>query len=190
MITACCADPCCCMLSCVCPICASYSLRKRALKGDMSKYRCCQGYSGCGCCKCHDCGEDNCPMCCLMCEICCCFDMSVLSTRWMLQDEYYLQNSCCDNCLIAYVAFMRCLACILRCVPGVPDGVEEIVDIISNCLYCSVCACMQTQAKVEMDKREQSGGMGMTTVTTTTVVTTQPALASTGDQAVTKQPIA
>ncbi|XP_065177383.1 uncharacterized protein LOC135808162 isoform X1 [Sycon ciliatum] len=177
MVDACTKDPCCCLLSLLCPNCASYALRQRALKGDMTRYRCCQGYCFTCCCKCHDCGEDKCPELCLCCEVTFCMTLSVLATRYTIQDEYNIQNTACDNCLIATVYCLQCLACILHFIPGVPDGIEEIVDLLADFVYWTVCACMQTQHKVELEKRElQAGQIG---TNTQVVVTTQPGVITT-----------
>ena len=103
------------------------------------------------------CGEKNCPQFCLACEVCCCFPASVQSTRFLLQDELGLANSKCDNCLIATMIFLQYLACIceiIACISG-DDGIQslaEIIRCIADCVYCSVCACMQTQHKVQVTR--------------------------------------
>ncbi len=78
----------------------SYHLRTRALHGDMSRYRCCGGFHGCGDRSCH---EQSCPECCLCLETTLCFASSVMSTRFMLQQEMQIGNSACDDRLICLV---------------------------------------------------------------------------------------
>lgn len=54
---------------------------------------------------------------------------------------------------------MQQIACILRCVAMITgsdelQGIADIMTLIADLLYCSVCACMQTQHKMEMDVRD------------------------------------
>jgi hypothetical protein len=46
------------------------------------------------------CGESQCPELCLATEVFCCFGNSVASTRFLLQDEFNIQTTQCDNCII------------------------------------------------------------------------------------------
>ncbi|OMO78790.1 hypothetical protein CCACVL1_14096 [Corchorus capsularis] len=65
--------------------------------------------------------------------------------------------------------FMLCLgqvACIFRMVALITGSDElqdasEILTCLSDCVYCTVCACMQTQHKIEMDKRDGKFGPPM-----------------------------
>lgn len=147
------ASPGFCCYSIFCSWCASYQLRRRALYGDMSRYICCAGYLPCS----GRCGESSCPSFCLCMEVFCCFPQSVASTRWLLQDEMHLSNTKCDNCIIATTIFMQYLSCIFSCIAICVDGAQEaacILDFIADCMWCSMCACMQTQHKVQMDARD------------------------------------
>ena len=89
--------------------------------------------------------------------------MSVAVTRWMIQDEMRIQNSPCDNCLLATMLFMQQLACMCQlaaCLTQI-DALQDLADLISfiaEVLWWSVCACMQTQHKVQLDLRDQTGG--------------------------------
>ncbi|GMH29755.1 hypothetical protein Nepgr_031598 [Nepenthes gracilis] len=138
-----------------CAPCASYLLRKRALYNDMSRYSCCGGYMPCS----GRCGESNCPEVCLATEVVCCFGNSVASTRFMLQDEFNIQTTQCDNCIIGFMFCLQQLACICSIIALIAgsDAISEASQILScaaDYVYCTVCACMQTQHKVEMDKRD------------------------------------
>nr|GEZ87809.1 leucine-rich repeat extensin-like protein 1 [Tanacetum cinerariifolium] len=82
-----------CCFALFCGPCASYKLRKRALYDDMSRYTCCGGYMPCS----GKCCERKCPTCCLCAEVFLCFGNSVASTRFMLQDEFNIQTTKCDN---------------------------------------------------------------------------------------------
>merc|ERR1711957_916220 len=71
-----CNNPGCCCISFFCSPCAVYTMRKRALKGDMTRYQCCQGYiGGCLCFKPGNMGESSSPECCLCLEVFCCIGL-------------------------------------------------------------------------------------------------------------------
>ncbi|XP_052170955.1 uncharacterized protein LOC127787122 [Diospyros lotus] len=154
-----CADPAYCCFATLCAPCVSYLLRKRALYNDMSRYTCCGGYMPCS----GRCGESKCPELCLCTEVFLCFANSVASTRFMLQDEFNIQTTKCDNCIIGFMFCLQQLACIfslVACISGI-DELQEASQILScaaDLVYCTVCACMQTQHKVEMDKRDGKFG--------------------------------
>ncbi|AQL06226.1 hypothetical protein Zm00014a_037967 [Zea mays] len=155
-----------CCLSLWCGPCVSYMLRRRALYNDMSRYVCCAGYMPCS----GKCGESQCPEVCLATEVFCCFGNSVASTRFLLQDEFNIQTTQCDNCIIAFMFFLQQLACIcslVACIVGNSELSEaaHVISCMSNLVYWTVCSCMQvnctstfhgiqTQHKVEMDKRD------------------------------------
>ncbi|KAL8150426.1 hypothetical protein V2J09_020234 [Rumex salicifolius] len=115
-----------------CSPCASYLLRKRALYNDMSRYVCCAGFAPCS----GRCGEHRCPEFCLVTEVLCCFGDSVASTRFLLQDEFNIHTTQCDNCIILEARIL----------------VRPHSSFLA--LPIMVCACMQTQHKTEMDKRD------------------------------------
>ncbi len=142
----------------------SYHLRTRALHGDMRRYRCCGGYHPCV----GRCGEESCPECCLATEVCLCFASSVLSTRFMLQDEMQVGNSRCDDALICFVIACEWAACILSLID---DEAAAIAHNASDAVYISVCACMQTQHKLQLDARDEGR---VPTFTTTTAITMNP----------------
>lgn len=153
------ADPPYFCLSFFCPPCVSYMLRKRALYNDMSRYTCCAGYMPCS----GRCGESRCPEFCLATEVVCCFGNSVASTRFLLQDEFNIQTTKCDNCIIGFMFCLQQVACIFSIVAMIAGSDEiseasQILNCIADYVYCTVCACMQTQHKVEMDKRDGKFG--------------------------------
>ncbi|KQK23913.1 uncharacterized protein LOC100839343 isoform X2 [Brachypodium distachyon] len=148
-----------CCLSLWCAPCVSYMLRKRALYNDMSRYVCCAGYMPCS----GRCGESRCPEFCLATEVFLCFGNSVASTRFLLQDEFNIQTTKCDNCIIGFMFCLQQVACIFSIVAAIVGSEElseasQILSCLSDMVYCSVCACMQTQHKVEMDKRDGKFG--------------------------------
>ncbi|KAK6918352.1 hypothetical protein RJ641_016774 [Dillenia turbinata] len=159
LTNALCADPLYCCFSCFCGPCASYLLRKRALYNDMSRYVCCGGGMPCS----GSCGERHCPELCLCTEVFCCFANSVAATRFMLQDEFNIQTTKCDNCIIGFMFCLQQLACIcslIACILGSGElsDAAQLLNCLADCVYCTVCSCMQTQHKVEMDKRDGKFG--------------------------------
>ncbi|XP_030540930.1 nematocyst expressed protein 4-like [Rhodamnia argentea] len=148
-----------CCFAALCGPCASFMLRKRALYNDMSRYTCCAGFMPCS----GRCGESRCPEFCLCTEVFCFFANSVASTRFLLQDEFNIQTTQCDNCIIAFMFCLNQLACIcslVACLTG-SEEIEEAsqcLSCLSDVVYCTVCACMQTQHKIEMDKRDGKFG--------------------------------
>ncbi|KAE8709421.1 hypothetical protein F3Y22_tig00110332pilonHSYRG01479 [Hibiscus syriacus] len=69
-------------------------------------------------------------------------------------------------CMEVFMIILGQLACICRllaCLTG-NDELQEIAEIltcISDLVYCTVCACMQTQHKVELDHRHRMPGSGV-----------------------------
>ncbi|GAB2224136.1 hypothetical protein Droror1_Dr00004884 [Drosera rotundifolia] len=148
-----------CCFACFCGPCSSYLLRKRALYNDMSRYTCCAGYMPCS----GRCGESSCPELCLCTEVFCCFANSVASTRFLLQDEFNLQTTKCDNCIIGFMFCLQQVACIFSCIACIVGNEElseaaQCLNCLSDSVYHTVCACMQTQHKIELDKRDGKFG--------------------------------
>ncbi|KAL9252304.1 hypothetical protein AKJ16_DCAP02604 [Drosera capensis] len=138
-----------CCFACFCGPCSSYLLRKRALYNDMSRYTCCAGYMPCS----GRCGESSCPELCLCTEVFCCFANSVASTRFLLQDEFNLQTTKCDNCIIGFMFCLQQVACIFSCIACIV-GNEEL----SEAAQCLNCLSDSTQHKIELDKRDGKFG--------------------------------
>ncbi|KAE8727303.1 Proteasome subunit alpha type 5-1 family protein [Hibiscus syriacus] len=146
-----------CCLAFWCGPCVSYMLRKRALYNDM--YTCCAGYMPCS----GRCGERKCPELCLFTEVFLCFGNSVASTRFLLQDEFNIQTTKCDNCIIGFMFCLQQIACIFSIVAMIVGSGEiqdaaQLLNCLADMVYCTVCACMQTQHKIEMDKRDGKFG--------------------------------
>eukprot|EP00640_Fibrocapsa_japonica_P004394 CAMPEP_0113935946 /NCGR_PEP_ID=MMETSP1339-20121228/2967_1 /TAXON_ID=94617 /ORGANISM="Fibrocapsa japonica" /LENGTH=226 /DNA_ID=CAMNT_0000938251 /DNA_START=97 /DNA_END=777 /DNA_ORIENTATION=- /assembly_acc=CAM_ASM_000762 len=154
MKDATCQEPGCCLASCFCPPCAQYIIRQKALEGDMSNYRCCQGYYDEACLKSGSCGESSCPEVCLCFEATFCNSCAVSSTRRLVMDTYLLQSDPCDRRLIRLNNCIQCLTCpchiLAICDPEFRDCAQP-VDYCANCFYYSVAACMTTQVNFEID---------------------------------------
>ncbi|VAH17669.1 unnamed protein product [Triticum turgidum subsp. durum] len=91
-----------------------------------------------------------------------CFGSSVASTRFLLQDECNIQTTQCDNCIISFMFCLQQLACIV----GNQELSEasQAISCVSDAVYWTVCSCMQTQHKVELDKRDGKLGEAAMTV--------------------------
>ena len=144
-----------CIYSVFCPCLVAYQQRERVLYGDWSRYQCCGGGMPCS----GSCGESSCPQLCAVVEVVLCFTLAVSATRFMLQDALQIQNTKCDNCIIAsmfYAQYLNCLCQIAACITNAPfiDEAALITDRIADISYCTVCACIQTQQKLELDKRD------------------------------------
>ncbi|GLI59287.1 hypothetical protein VaNZ11_001140 [Volvox africanus] len=138
-----------------CPYCASYGLRKQALHGDLSRYICCNGNCPCS----GRLNESSCPEFCLCLETWCCFAQSVATTRWMIQDELQVETTKCDKCIIGtmiFLQYLRCVCDILACFFSELQDAAQIVDLLADFTWCTVCACMQTQHKGELDHRDKN----------------------------------
>nr|KAJ0217202.1 hypothetical protein LSAT_V11C300104760 [Lactuca sativa] len=83
-----------------------------------------------------------------------CFGNSVASTRFMLQDEFHIQTTKCDNCIIGCMVCLQQIACIFSIIACLL-GSEELSDAsqLLNCL------ADLTQHKVELDKRDGKFGI-------------------------------
>lgn len=152
--------PFCCLAACCSP-CVSFLLRDRVLYGDMSRYQCCGGFLPCS----GHCGEAKCPHMCLGLEVCLCFPSSVAATRFLIQDQLNLMNTKCDNGIIAFLVCLEQLACLFWCLACIlqNDGLMDLAQALrclADVVYCSVCACMQTQHKVELDHRDSTMAAG------------------------------
>lgn len=105
-------------------------------------------------------GESSCPWLCLAMEVTLCYPQSVFVTRFMIQDEMRIGNTQCDNCIIGTVIALQYLACIFQIIACIiqSDEVHLAANILSwsaDLVYCSVCACMQTQHFVQLDERDK-----------------------------------
>eukprot|EP00475_Leptophrys_vorax_P022842 TRINITY_DN31073_c0_g1_i1.p1 TRINITY_DN31073_c0_g1~~TRINITY_DN31073_c0_g1_i1.p1 ORF type:complete len:200 (+),score=15.84 TRINITY_DN31073_c0_g1_i1:58-657(+) len=140
-----------------CSPCTSFWLRQRVLYNDMSRYQCCGGFLPCS----GHCGEAKCPTFCLFMEVWCCFPSSVAATRYLIQDQLNIMNSKCDNGIIAFLVFLEQLACLFACLACIlqNDAISDAAHVLrclADVVYCSVCTCMQTQHKVELDHRDST----------------------------------
>ncbi|OAE21205.1 hypothetical protein AXG93_4012s1360 [Marchantia polymorpha subsp. ruderalis] len=92
--------------------CASYLLRKRALRNDMNHGKC---------------GERKAPEFCL-----------------------------CAEGFMVVLQQLACICSIIACLVGNDElsAASNALNCAADLVFCTVCGCMQTQHKVEMDKRD------------------------------------
>jgi len=131
------------------------------MHGSLAGYTCCNGAFPCS----GRCGERSCPELCLCAEVCYCFGMSVATTRWMIQDELHIQNTQCDNCIIGTMIFLQQLACVCNVIACLTSSDEidllaDVIELLAEIVWWTVCACMQTQHKVQIEDRDKHGGGG------------------------------
>lgn len=58
--------------------------------------------------------------------------------------------------------YLSCVCNIIACLTDVPfiDDAAEVIDQLASIAWCSVCACMQTQVRYEMNKNTRFIGQG------------------------------
>jgi len=136
-------------------------LRKKVLRGDMTKYKCCQGYYNCCCFRGGEMGEKDCPDLCLCLEAFCCQNLSLSASRMHVMDEKNLQSDPCDRRIIRINNCVQCLACvcqIIACITGQCQGMADLLTHCAHLMYCTVQACMTAQVNYEMDNEGKAVG--------------------------------
>ncbi|KAH1223350.1 hypothetical protein GmHk_11G030850 [Glycine max] len=88
-------------------------------------------------------------------QVVCCFGNSVASTRFLLQDEFNIQTTQCDNCIIAFMFVLQRLACIFSIIALIVGNSEirqasQLLSCLADFVYCT--------HKIEMDKRDGKFG--------------------------------
>jgi len=149
MLGAPCAAPASCCCAFLCTPCMSYSQRNELLDITGEPYVCCAGLCPCGPCA-EPCSSRE-PWLCL--EVCCCTSQSVLANRYIIQTRFDRENDPCDDALLMFVCIFDCFACLAAFF--VDEETADCLKSISDCIYNSVCACMLTQHKVEIDRIKQ-----------------------------------
>lgn len=137
-------------------------LRHKVLRGDMSKYTCCQGYFNICCIKGGALGEQSCPHCCLCLEACLCHNLAVSASRMYVMDEKNLSSDPCDRRIIRINNCCQCFACIFSLIACITGQCGELADLINHCadfMYLVVQACMTAQVNYELN-HENDGKLG------------------------------
>lgn len=154
MLSAPCKQPCMCCFAMTMPWCAQCYLRRVVLDGDMSKYKCCQGYAdGPYCCaywspsypftfEAGTYGEQTCPHLCLCAEVSCCCIQAFESSRMYMRDERWLlmdptevrMDNCLDCCgsIADMCACGACCVCCCGCIGKSFCGCQEEGDALLN----------------------------------------------------------
>ena len=152
MMGAAAADPVCCILSFCCLPCAQIKLRKDVLNGDMSQYKCCQGYMDNACFTAGTKGDQGNEVC-LCLEAFCCSGLAVSSSRQLVMDTRNLMPDPCDNRLIRFsncLQYLSCICDILACFDASFQDIADLVRLAADCVFLSVAACMTTQVHHEI----------------------------------------
>jgi len=162
MMEAPCKDPMCfClgMLPCIMP-CVQYKLREKALNGDISNYKCCQGYYDNRCFKAGKYGDTGSAFC--MCiEACCCTECMVSSSRMLVMDSLDIMPDPCDNRIIRFNNCLQLLSCVCWIASMIEPSFRDlaaILDLIADIVFMLTVGCMtaQTNHELNFNKRQQN----------------------------------
>eukprot|EP01115_Flamella_aegyptia_P012757 TRINITY_DN64_c3_g1_i1.p1 TRINITY_DN64_c3_g1~~TRINITY_DN64_c3_g1_i1.p1 ORF type:complete len:174 (-),score=12.56 TRINITY_DN64_c3_g1_i1:15-536(-) len=143
LFTSCCERPHYFCVSCFFPWCCICKQRYDVYEGDMSRYECCGG-AYCGGCHCF-CGK-ACPELCLCLESIFCCWCAIFGNRFLIQSEYGIMNTKCENCLIWFMCILSWVRCIVSLFVNIPFEIEVLCDL----LFCCFSACLQTQQEAEI----------------------------------------
>ena len=70
-----------------------------------------------------------------------------------------IQNTKCDDCLFNTMVALQGLACLCQIAAFIEPQLKEtaaLVDCAAEMVYCSVCACMQTQHRNQIKHRNEN----------------------------------
>ena len=155
-------------MACFCP--AQIYMRHRVLNhvnpgSGWSNYRCCQGYfGGCLCFQPGRLGEAACPVPCMCLEACLCPGPAVSASSHTIRERYSLglddddiRLIRCTNCLFYLSSCLLCISLFTEC--EADDVAANVVDTISDIVFCCVGGCMTAQMNHEMKVRENTSPM-------------------------------
>lgn len=131
-----------------CPCCYAHHQRHKILDITGEPYLCCGG--SCPCCR-EPC-ESREPW--LTCEVCCCTSPAILTNRFHIQTRFGIQNDSCDNSIIEFLVFIRCLTGIAECCCD--REIARHLEHIEHCVNATVCGCMLAQQGIELQRIEES----------------------------------
>ena len=161
MIDAPAADPAMCVISCCCLPCSQFYIRNEALGGDMSQYKCCQGYYDNRCFTAGTVGDQG-NVLCMVLEMWCCASCAISSTRHLVMDTRDIMPDPCDNRIIRCNNALWTMACVCEvlgiCFEPARHAAHSI-EHIAHLMYLFVVSCMATQTHIELQqaKQEQQG---------------------------------
>ncbi|KAK9904794.1 hypothetical protein WJX75_002709 [Coccomyxa subellipsoidea] len=89
---------------------------------------------------------DN-PDLCLRSEVLCCFCYASLATRWIIQDQMHIQNTCADDCITSKTLCLRNCLSYLCCSSNARAGAR-------GPLVCFAFPCMAAQQTAMLDMRD------------------------------------
>ncbi|CAD2212749.1 hypothetical protein AGDE_16210 [Angomonas deanei] len=151
------------MYSFCCPCCATFTVRRRLLRGNYNNYVCCAGICAdpcCGCCECRclsePCGNPqqlNKSCCskggfCLCCEIAWCPSLAVAGSRYMARRMFNLVLDPCEERLILFACIFT--YCLSVCGAIIGGDCGSLMDCMGDCIWACVLSCMMTQTYHEI----------------------------------------
>jgi hypothetical protein len=170
MTQAPCSEPLCwCTgMACFCP--AQVYMRHKVLNhvnpgSGWSDYKCCQGiFGGCLCIQPGQMCEQTCPIPCMCLESCLCPGPAVSASSHVLRERYSLglddddvRLIRCSNCLFYFSVCLNCISMCTEC--EADDALANIVDMVSDIVFCCVGGCMTAQMHHEMKLRDTTSPM-------------------------------
>merc|ERR1711865_929945 len=186
MAKAFCAEPLCCIGTCItCTYGTSWCLRREVLqhhskfvdweptdanygrkeKPDFWKHwKCCQGFAPCLQDKldgCTDTMDPNAKACLACCECCCCAGCAISGSRQQIITEYDLHPDKTDNQLIRLNNCCQALsACctIMACFCRELEDCAQCIRIIADIIFCCIAGCMVAQVHNEIKFQEKKFG--------------------------------
>ena len=152
-----------CLVGMLCPCCCAFATRMKVLDGEMTKYRCCQGYADCLCFKAGNCCETICPYPCLCLESFLCIGPSVSSSRIYVMDQFELTSDPCDRRLIRFNNCLQMLSCICNILAIIDNSFRElaaIIQCIADVVFLMTVGCQVAQTRREVDYQKEKGNRG------------------------------
>ncbi|EIE18710.1 hypothetical protein COCSUDRAFT_20327, partial [Coccomyxa subellipsoidea C-169] len=128
------------------------------------RYQCCYGACACS----GHMGEQEHPDICLRSEVLCCFCYASLATRWIIQDQMHIQNTCMDDCITSVTLRLRNCLSYLACSANARAGARGhirrgdavrvmeciLLHVLAGPLVCVMFPCMAAQQTAMLDMRD------------------------------------
>ena len=161
---ACCAEPCCCIISMIgvpfgCTACWARKAVLDKYHNGLDDYTCCQGYLGqCCCVDTRECCKGSGLGLCL--EGFCCPVFSISLARIHIMHTKQIRPDPCDYQLIACSNCLQLVSCILDIVAIFFEPARDfaqLLDFVVDLFTCSIAGCMAAQVHHEIKKDNEAG---------------------------------
>lgn len=161
---ACCAEPCCCIISMIgvpfgCTACWARKAVLDKYHNGLDDYTCCQGYLGqCCCVDTRECCKGSGLGLCL--EGFCCPVFSISLARIHIMHTKQIRPDPCDYQLIACSNCLQLVSCILDIVAIFFEPARDfaqLLDLVVDLFTCSIAGCMAAQVHHEIKKDNEAG---------------------------------